>query len=59
MQGEVTEADMPTIRLGAGLISDPPPSSPLFTRDALLAATFPIYFGLGQAPNPRFAYPVA
>jgi len=33
VQGKVSEADTPTIRLGAtpfGLISDPPPSSPHF-----------------------------
>jgi len=34
-----------------GLISDPPPSSPIFTPDALPAATLPVYPGLGQAPN--------
>jgi len=33
MQGKITEADTPTIRLGAtpsGLISNPPSSSPIF-----------------------------
>jgi len=33
VQGEISEADTPTIQLGAthsGLISDPPPSSPHF-----------------------------
>jgi len=47
-------ADTPTIRLGAspsGLISDPPPSSPIFKRDALPATTLPLYSDLGQAPN--------
>jgi len=42
MQGKIMEADTPTIRLGttsSGLISDPPPSSPIFTPDALPAAT--------------------
>jgi len=54
MQGEILEADTSTIQLGAttsGLISDPPPSSPIFMPDALPAATLPIYPGLGQAPN--------
>ena len=54
MQGEIAEADTPTIQLGttpSGLISDPPPSSPHFTPDALPAATLPIYRGLGQAPD--------
>jgi len=49
MQGKMTEADTPTVRLGAtpsGLISDPPPSSPIFTPDALPAATLPKYAGL-------------
>ena len=51
---EISETDPPTTRLGAtpsGLISDPPPSSAIFTPDALPAATLPIYPGLGQAPN--------
>jgi len=33
VQGKITEADKPTVRLGAtpsGLISDPPPSFPRF-----------------------------
>ena len=54
MQGKITEADTPTIRLGAtpsGLISDPPPSSPIFTPDALPAATLSVYRGLGQASS--------
>ena len=53
-QGKITEEDTSTIRLGAtpyGLISDPPPSSPIFMPDALPATTLPIYPGLGQAPN--------
>ena len=36
VQGKITEADTPTIRLSttpSGLISDPPPSSPIFTPD--------------------------
>jgi len=54
LQGKITEAETPTIRLGAtpsGLISDPPPSSHIFMPDALPAATLPIYPGLGQAQN--------
>ena len=54
VQGKISEADTLTIPLGAtpsGLINDPPPSSPIFTPDALPAATLPIYPGLGQAPN--------
>jgi len=55
VQGKITEADTPTIRLRATpsrLISDPPPSPPLFfTPDVLPAATIPIYPGLRQAPN--------
>jgi len=54
MQGKITEADKPTIRLGvtsSRLISDPSPSSPIFTPDALPATTLPIYPGFGQAPN--------
>jgi len=48
VQGEITKADTPTIRLGAtpsGLVSDPPPSSPIFRPDALLAVTLPLYPG--------------
>jgi len=54
VQGKILGADIPTIRLGAtasGLISDPPPSSPIFMTDALPATTLPVYPGLGQAPN--------
>jgi len=54
VQGGISEADTPTIWLGAtpsGLISDPRPSSPIFMPDALPATTLPIYPGLGQAPN--------
>jgi len=54
VQGEISEAETPTIWMGATpsrLISNPPPSSPIFTLDALPAATFPIYAGLGHAPN--------
>jgi len=54
VQGKITETDTSTIRLGAtpsGLISHAPPSSPIFTPDALLAANLPTYPGLGQAPN--------
>jgi len=48
VQGKTTEADTPTVEMGTTpfrLISDPPPSSPLFTPDALRAATLPIYPG--------------
>jgi len=55
LQGKITQADTLTIWLGAtrsGLVSDSPPSTPpIFTPDALPAATLPIYPGLGQAPN--------
>jgi len=33
------------------LVSDPPPSSPIFTQHALPAATLPLYPGLEQAPK--------
>jgi len=33
----------------SGLISNPPPSNPFFTPDALPATTLPIYPGLGKA----------
>jgi len=52
VQGMTTEVDTLTIRLGdtpSRLISDLPPSSPIFTPDALPAATLPLYPGLGQA----------
>jgi len=54
VQGKITEADAPTIRLDAtpSELSVPqPPSSPIFTLNALSAASLPIYPGLGQAPN--------
>jgi len=54
VQGKITEADTPTIRLGATpskLISDPPPSSSIFMPEALPTTNLPIYPGLGQAPN--------
>ena len=54
VQRKISQADTPTIRLGAtpsGLISDPPPSSPIFMLDNLRDATLPIYPGLGQALN--------
>jgi len=44
-------ADNPTGRHSILLISDPPPSSPILTPDALPAATLPVYPGLGQTPN--------
>ena len=54
VQGRITEADTPTILLGATpsrLISDPSPTSPLFMPDAFPVATLPLYPGLRQAPN--------
>ena len=54
LQEEITEADTPTIRLGAtpsGLVSSPPPPPPILTPDALRVANLPLYPGLGQAPN--------
>jgi len=54
VQGEISEADTLTIQMGttpSGLISDPHLSPPIFTLDALTAATLPIYPDLGQAPN--------
>ena len=56
VQGKISEADPPTLTvwLGAtpsGLISNPPPSSPIFMPDALPAATLPIYPGFGQASD--------
>jgi len=53
-KNKVIEADTCTIRIGttpSGPISDPPPSSLIFTLDALPAATLPIYRALGQEPN--------
>jgi len=52
VQGEIP--DTLIIRLGAtpsGLISDPPPLSPIFTPDALRAATLTLHPGLGQTLN--------
>jgi len=54
--GKITEADTPTIHMGAtpsGLISDPSLNTPshLFTPVALLATTLQLYPGLGQASN--------
>jgi len=55
VQGNITEADTPTIQMGttpSRLISDPPPSSPpIFTPDALPATDLPLYPGLGRASN--------
>ena len=49
VQGKITEADTLTIWLGAtptGLISGPPPSSPIFMPHALPATT-PTWLGTG------------
>jgi len=55
VQGKITEADTPTIQMGAtpsGPISDPPPTStPICMPNALPATTLPLYPGLGRAPN--------
>jgi len=54
VQRKITEVDTPTIRVGAtpsGLISNLPPSSHIFTLDALLGATLALHPGLGQVPN--------
>ena len=54
VEGKITESDTPTIQLAytpSGLISDPPPSSPIFMPDALPVTILPIYAGLGQAPH--------
>ena len=54
VQGKTTEADTPTIRMGAtpsGLISGPPPSPPVFMLGALSVTILSLYPGLGQAQN--------
>jgi len=54
VQGKMTEAEVPTIRPDAtpsGLSVPLPPSSPIFTPNALSEATLPIYPCLGQASN--------
>jgi len=54
VKGKITEADTPTIWLGAtpyGLISNPPPSSIYFYTGCHSWCNPPIYPGLGQAPN--------
>jgi len=61
VQGKITEADTPTIWFGATsseLISDPPPSSPIFTPDVLPVATLPLYPGLAQEPNILACIPI-
>jgi len=51
VQGDITEADTPTIWQSAtpsGLISNPPPSSPIFTLDVFPAVTLPLsWLGTG------------
>jgi len=62
VQGKITEADTPTIQLGATpsrLISDPTPSSPNSMPDALPVATFPLYPGLEWHQICWIACPVA
>jgi len=54
VQGKITEADIPTIWMGAtpsGLISNPPPHPHIFMPDAVPAANLPIYPDLEQALN--------
>jgi len=54
VQGKITEADTPTIRLGLQSIrTNQRPASVIrpFYADVLPAATLPIYPVLGQAPN--------
>ena len=54
VQGEISEADTLTIRLGATpslLISDRPPSFPYFYAGCPSCTTLRIYTDLGQAPN--------
>jgi len=55
VQGKITKAHTPTIRLDAtpsGLSVPPSPSSPpIFMPNALSAAIPSIYPGVGQAPN--------
>ena len=51
VHGEISEAETPTVRLGAIPSSTHLPHSPIFTPGALPAATLQIYPGLGQAPN--------
>jgi len=53
VQGRITEADTPTIRLGAtpsGQISNQSPTSPIFMLDAFLPQPS-LYPGFGQATN--------
>jgi len=50
-QGRITEADIQMCGTPSRLISDSPPTSPIFTPDGLPAATLPLYPGFGQAPN--------
>jgi len=61
VQGEISEADTPTIRLGAtpsGLISDPPPSSSHFNTGCPFCRS-PIYPGWDRHQICWLAYPVA
>jgi len=54
VQGKITEAYTPTIRMGAtpsGLISNPTHHRPIFMPDAFPDAILPLYPGLGQASN--------
>ena len=54
VQGPKMEAEAPIVRVNAtpSELTVPPPSSyPIFTPNALPAATLPIYPGLGQVRN--------
>jgi len=54
VKGNITEADTPTIQVGAtpsGLIRDHLHHPSIFTPDALPDTILPLYPGLGQAPN--------
>jgi len=53
-QGTIMEAEAPTVWVDATpskLTVPPPPPTPIFTLNALPAATLSIYPGLEQAPN--------
>jgi len=51
VQGKITEADAPTIRLGFNSIRTNQQPTSIFMPYALPAATLPINPSLGQAPN--------
>ena len=62
VQGKITEADTPTIGLGAipsGLISDPPPSSPIFRQMPFLPQPSHFILAWDRHQICWIAYPVA